>query len=278
MLILTGANAKFYRCLCQLLLSVRRHHDPAQCRVYDLGLDPRQAVDLRMRFRNVALRKLEFDRYPPHVRIDAETYAWKPLIIARELAACGGPVLWLDAATIVKSPLEAIEAEILEKGQYVPISGNMQATVERWTHPATLERLGTPSGPVRSMHQRAGGVCGFDGRNSVVRRLVRRWKDLALMEEVIAPPGSNRSNHRFDQALLTLLLIEAAQCDGIQLTQDEIDVASSCPVPWLSARNNVSNCVPIIFDPLVRLFYGLHKWKKRRDHSARQNGQARSSP
>jgi len=113
-------------------------------------------------------------------------------------------------------------------------------------------------------------VCGFDGRNPVVHRLVRRWKDLALQEDVIAPPGSNRSNHRQDQALLTLLLIDAARNEGIQLTEDEIDVGSSCPIRWLSVRNKVSNSVPIMFDPWVRLFYRFHKWKKRRGHRARQ--------
>lgn len=275
MLILTGANAKYYRSLGQLLLSVRRHHDSAQCRIYDLGLDPGQASDLRKRFPKIAVREFDFDDHPPHVHIDAGTYAWKPLIIARELESCGDPILWLDSATVIRSPLDAIEAEIHKAGQYVPISGDMQATVQRWTHPATLARLGIPLGPVRSMHQRASGVCGFDGRNPVVRRLVHRWKELALKEEIIAPPGSNRSNHRQDQALLTLLLLEAAQRGGLQLTTDEIDVGSSCPIPWLSARNKVSNSVPLCFDSLVRLLYTFHRWNRKRGQRVRQRGLAR---
>jgi hypothetical protein len=271
-LIVTAASAEFYRCLCQLLLSVRRHHAPARCCVYDLGLKPTQATDLRIRFPDIAVRRFEFDNYPGHVRVDAETYAWKPLVIARELASCGGPLLWLDAATIIQSRLDAIEAKIREEGQYVPISGNHQATVERWTHPATLARLGIPAGPVRTMRQRAGGVCGFDGRNPVVSALVRRWKDLALQEDVIAPPGSNRGNHRQDQALLTLLLVEAEQSGRIRLTPDEIDVGSSCPIPWLSARNRVSNSVPLFLDSLVRLFYVVHRWQRTQAQRGRQRG------
>ena len=112
----------------------------------------------------------------------------------------------------------------------------------------------------------------------MVRRLVGRWRYLALKPDVIAPQGSNRSNHRQDQAILTLLLIEAAQCNDIQLTQDEIDVGSSCPIPWLSAQNKVANSIPIVFDPFVRLLYRCHKWKRRREHRARQDRESRSSP
>ena len=128
------------------------------------------------------------------------------------------------------------------------------------------------------MHQRAGGVCGFDGRNPAVRRLVDRWKDLALREEVIAPSGSNLLNHRYDQSLLTLVLIEATQRDGIRLTDHEIDVGSSCPIPWLSVRNKVPNSVPIILDPLVRLAYGIHRWRRKLGQRAQQGDQARSNP
>ena len=145
MRILTAANAQYYRCVCQLLLSVRRHQDPARCRVYDLGLQERQAADLRGRFPDFGVNKFQFDGHPAHVQMDAHTYAWKPLIIAEELASSDEPVLWLDAATVLRSTLQPIEKEILEHGQYVPISGDMQATVERWTHPATLKELGTPT-------------------------------------------------------------------------------------------------------------------------------------
>jgi hypothetical protein len=41
------------------------------------------------------------------------------------------------------------------------------------------------------------------------RQLIMRWRELALVRECIAPEGSNRTNHRQDQSLLTVLAYQA---------------------------------------------------------------------
>ena len=39
-----------------------------------------------------------------------------------------------------------------------------------------------------------------------VMALLREWRRCALIKDCIAPPGSNRRNHRQDQALLSILI------------------------------------------------------------------------
>jgi len=251
-LVLTGANAPFYRSLVQMLLSARRHGLLERCRVFDLGLDEDQHAALLRRFPGLDLRRFPFERYPGHVAMEAESYAWKPVIVAEALEEGADRVLWLDAATILLSDLSAIEAWIREDGQYVPIAGGPTHPIRRGIHPGTLEFLGVdPEEPFLGLRQRAGGVCGFDGGHPLGRRLALRWRDLALEPACIVPPGSHRGNHRQDQAVLQVLLHRAVRDEGLRLTDEEIDLTSVDPMPWLSTRNKLSNRIPIALDPIV---------------------------
>lgn len=256
MRILTGADRGYFRELCQLLLSARRHGVLHRCRVFDLGLSSRQRRRLEELFHPIDIRTFPFDAHPPHVRMAARSYAWKPIILAESMIEDGCPVLWLDSATVIHSDLEDLRRKITRDSQYVPISGGRDSTVERWTHQATLERLSVPPGdPLRQARQRAGGVCGFDPTFPLVLDLVLRWRDLALDAGCIVPPGSNRSNHRQDQAILTILLLRAARDRGLVLTPEEIDVGSAAPIPCLSARNKVPGWMPLFLDPILRRYF-----------------------
>ena len=52
---------------------------------------------------------------------------------------------------------------------------------------------------------RNAAIIGINYNVDWVRRLVKEWRDLALVKECICPDGSDRSNHRQDQAVLTIL-------------------------------------------------------------------------
>lgn len=43
-------------------------------------------------------------------------------------------------------------------------------------------------------------------------------------------------------------------------SQDEIDISSSRPVGFLRTRNKVAEFLPLGLDPLVRLFFTLHRY------------------
>ena len=54
-----------------------------------------------------------------------------------------------------------------------------------------------------------GAIVGFDMR--AYEQVVKPWAECALKRECIGPLGSNRGNHRQDQAVLTVLLYQAGR-------------------------------------------------------------------
>src|SRR5690606_20036117 len=81
--IVSAADARYFRCLLQLLASVARV-DPAQSLdviCYDLGLTPGQRAQLAARFPRAALRSYDLQRQRAFMRLRARTHnsnAWKP--------------------------------------------------------------------------------------------------------------------------------------------------------------------------------------------------------
>ena len=51
----------------------------------------------------------------------------------------------------------------------------------------------------------ASGMVGFNSKNKKSLNILNEWFEKAQIEKLIAPKGSSRSNHRQDQALLTLI-------------------------------------------------------------------------
>jgi len=91
---------------------------------------------------------------------------------------------------------------------------------------------------------RAAGACGFDPAQPAVRRLVQQWREWCLDPACIAPAGATRANHRFDQSVLSILLGCAMHDGTLVLHGDELDISSTRPTPYLSARNKVPAWVP----------------------------------
>ena len=48
-------------------------------------------------------------------------------------------------------------------------------------------------------------MIGFSSRSTKALNLLNEWFKYSMIREVIAPEGSDKSNHRQDQSLLTLL-------------------------------------------------------------------------
>lgn len=251
MLIVSGADRVYYRSLRQFLLSLERLGRSYPLVLYDLGLttDQRQWLEERHELRN-----FPFQQYPDHVRLERGTYAWKPIIVADLVSQTRGPVLWLDSATVVLSPLDRIEQELERTGLYTPFGGGGPIRVL----PTALALTGVNPELAR-LRTRASGVCAFDGRREWVRALTERWKQWALNSSIQAPPGARLAVHQFEQALLSLLLYDAQERGLVTLTRDALDISSAGPVPFLRTRNKVSNLIPLAADPLVRAFYCLHR-------------------
>ena len=267
--LVSAADYRYYRTLCQLLLSAERHRVLAGCDVvaFDLGLTSGDRAHLRRRFPWCTLERFSFDGYPPHVR-RLEICAWKPITIDEVCRGRGGLVLWLDSATLVRACLDDVFAQIAREG-VVALTG--QSPLPRWCHEATFRFMDV--NPVHMARRcRSAGVLGFDGSRADVRALVAKWRELSLIPECIDPPGASRANHRYDQSILNNLL---AQFDADRGRSDdtaaesEVDISSARPVTWVSTRNRVASWIPLSCDPLVRAWYAIYKRADRAALAAR---------
>lgn len=246
--VVSAASPAYFRSLLQLLLSLRRH-GYTRCIVYDLGLADSQRCRLLREFGWVQLRSLP--EGPAHLS-DWSNYAWKPTALAEVLEESELPVLWLDSACVLVHSLDPVVQHLLSHGLWVPLAGR-GSLVER-THPVMLREMAVEES-IRNQRFRAGGVCAFDPGQPGTRELVRHWRELAWDARVLAPPGSNRHNHRYDQAILTILLRRSA----MDPSQDEIDISSSRPISFLRTRNKVANWMPLALDGAVRLYFALRR-------------------
>ncbi len=260
--VLSAADAGYFRCLLQLATSLARTQPAGsvRCVAWDLGLTPAQRGSFARRFPDWRIRTFDFSRYPPHLRIRphrVNTNAWKPIVVREELAAADGPLLWLDSATVALAPLDPVFGEIARTGLYAPFGGG--SPVSAHTHPETLAAVGAAPW-VAQARQRASGVLGLDPARAWVRRLVDDWARACLEERIVVPRGADRGNHRFDQSVLNLLLYPMAAREGIALTNDEIDVSSARPTPLYRTRNKVARWLPLATDPLVRAWYASYRF------------------
>jgi hypothetical protein len=205
--------------LRNLLYSLSLFERQSRVIVHDLGLAPGERQQLIEAGWEV--RGFPFEAYPPHVdiRVNRGQYAWKPIIIADGLKEVAGMVLWLDAGNLVLGPLDNVRRRLLTDGVYSPRSGG---DVARWTHPGTLRFLGASS-ELLDKPNRTGGLVGFNAGYPGVTELVERWRQCALEPDCIAPFGSDRTNHRQDQAVLTVLLYQFQARQGCHLEEARLD-------------------------------------------------------
>jgi len=218
--LVTGASSNHFACLRNLLFTISAFEPRAPLIVYDLGLSARESAQLRRR--RCDLRRFPFENHPPHldIRVARGQYAWKPVIIADTLRECGGSVLWLDAGNLLVAPLTRIRKVLRRHGLYCPLSGG---DIRDWTHPGTLKYL-KASRALLSKPNRNAACVGFNARHPEIPELAERWKACALDKRCIAPRGSDRSNHRQDQAVLSVLLYQFQRRTGCKLIDDLLDV------------------------------------------------------
>lgn len=229
--IVTGASSNHYRCLRNLLFSLDLH-ETAPIVVYDLGLTPEEADALRAEGRQVV--RFPFERCPAFFGTSARMRApcaWKPVLIREVMERTEGPVLWLDAGDLVHEKLDKIRAVLSTTGFYSPTSSD---TIALYTHPRVVMLLDAQP-EILNDPNRNGAVVGF-GRNEIALDLSRIWRDCALREEIMLPPGWTMDLYRSDQAILSVLVAQFrrryqfAQVDerlGVSIHNDYLTLAQA---------------------------------------------------
>lgn len=215
--LVTGASSNHFVPLVWLLESVFHYVPGAQVIVFDLGLTDLEATVLKGL--RIDFRRFPFAQYPAYVS-DLTKFAWKPLIIQKVLAE-EGPLLWLDAGNQLLARPSRIEKAVERDGIYAPqaIIGNIKSK----TLPATRSYLGM-SDEIGQKRFRHAAVIGLHPRR---QSLADRWAEIALREETISPPGASRANHHFDQSILSILLHQLAEKEGLTLENEWLDVTAN---------------------------------------------------
>ncbi|MEO9482438.1 MAG: DUF1647 domain-containing protein [Ekhidna sp.] len=259
--IISACDKNFYRCFVQFIYSYERHHEYRNSNLifFDLGLNDEQRAELREKEKRnewLEVRSFDFSKYPSYYAPQNENYAWKPTLIHEVFEEKKGNILYLDSANLILKNLKPIWDLIETEGTYAPLCGT--GTLEEWTLDATLDYLDV-SEEHKNDRNRAGNTIGFSYHNEAVRSMVTQWKDLAAVEECIYPKGATRHNHKSDQSVITILLLQQQAKGNIQLTEQEVDISSSHPTKYISVRKKVTENMILPIGPMTYTYFKLQR-------------------
>lgn len=258
--IITAADSKYFLCLVQFINSFldSKEIDQSRLVIYNLGLTQQQIdyINEKASLSKIELKHPKFDQYPEFVAKNLKVYAWKPILIIEEINTEPGLYLWLDSAAIILRPLDRIWQQIASQGQYVPTAGS--SSLDYYTHSETLRLLAVDD-HIKTQLNRSGNLCGFSSQNKTIMDLLNEWKKLCLIPELITPEGSNRSNHRWDQSILSILLYKTASNNALKLTADAVNISSGYPISEISVRNIIRKKFPFFMMPIVKWYFLLER-------------------
>jgi len=201
--IITAADTSHFKSLDQLLNSINNNTNINNVTVYDLGLNLEEQVIILKKYSFIELKKFEFEKYPKFINLnqrDSGSYAWKPIIIYNEFSNFDKTIFWMDAGNLVTRNFNFLKYYTIINGFYSPYSSD---NVEKWTHKTVLDYFSVEKRILKKRNLNA-ALIGFNSsfRN---RNFINYWYKYALNKNIINPKGANKSNHRWDQSLLTIL-------------------------------------------------------------------------
>ncbi len=201
--LVTGSDFTHAKSMFNFLASAKKFAPDTEVIIYDLGMTQPQLRKLTRKF-SYEIRKFDYSKFPTYfnIRIAAGEYAWKPVIIEEVAKQRGDIIWWMDAGNIITAPLNTYIEETRKSGFWRTTSGG---TIGRWTHPAMLKYFNLPADWQYAGVMLAATSVAFDTHNKPAMKLLSDWAKYARIKECIAPEGSNRTNHRQDQALLSVL-------------------------------------------------------------------------
>jgi hypothetical protein len=209
--IVTGASQNHFKSLKQFLTTV--NNITQDCFVWDLGLDQQSVIELKTLFNNFSYRKFDYSKYPDYynINVNAGEYAWKPAVIKETMdellqqeISNSKILFWCDAGNMLNSDsIKLLEDIVIVNKLYSPTSN---LTIKILTHPKTLDYFSiNTENPILNNENRNAAQIGFLISDKEIQEFVNQFFECARQKACIAPEGSNRSNHRQDQAVFTIL-------------------------------------------------------------------------
>jgi hypothetical protein len=209
MIIISGCNSSFYLCIRQFLNNIKHYTRPCDTvYIVDLGLTTKQYNFLKSRkyetmfnFKLIQIPIEVVKTYPEHCR-DLQTYAFKAMVFDYLILKNNieDTVLWLDSANLIYRSLLEIEILIHSTKIYSPYSAE---TIKTYCHPLTIERMKYSGSLDKDML--SGGCIGINLKTDLGRCFLKDFVSMCFNKDIIVPEGSNKSNHRQDQSVLTIL-------------------------------------------------------------------------
>ena len=206
MIICSGACNSYYYSLRQLINNLvgmgKGNHF---FYIFNLGLHPKRWEFLKSRpnvknDQRFVWVEMPWDKFAPHYR-DLQTYAFKSACLKYIRDHINGQVvMWMDSACLLEARATEIEEMVRRYKVYSPYSA---ADIEKWCHPTTIERMGYCGSINHSM--RSGGLFAVDLSSPVGIAFLENYHRIMAYENIVCPLGSNKSNHRQDQSVLTIL-------------------------------------------------------------------------
>jgi len=206
--VVTAASQNHSKSLIQFLCSMIVNKVPfEEVFVYDLGLDPTTLRIIKDMFpaHHIRLRSFHYDKYPDYfdIHTNAGQYAWKPVIIeevAKEVKK--GLLFWCDAGNKIMDNMQSLFEFMRTTYIYTPASSG---TIRQWTHPRMLEYFFIQPNDIMNekIMRNAAQVCFHLCEDTM--EFIEEWSYCAQVRDCIAPKGSDRTNHRQDQSILSIL-------------------------------------------------------------------------
>ena len=202
-LVVTAASEKFFDRLENFIGSIHFWEPSQEILIYDLGLTKSQLLTV-LCWKNVQITSFPFSNYPLHVR-NIYNYAWKPILISLALEQAE-TILVLDSGLEIRQTLDNIKTILIAEGYFIATQSNF---VMRKTHVDTFTYLN-----VLNVHDFdkpfcSGGIQGYRKNATTTKRILPKVVKCALEETCIAPIGAGRSNHNFDQSVLSIVVYDA---------------------------------------------------------------------
>ena len=210
MVVVTAADQRYFAALVNLVGSIHFWSGDTKIVVYDLGFSEKMLREIE-KWQDVQLVSGFLEReLPPHCR-EILSYAWKPLIL-QDVIQQEAEVLWVDAGSDIRAPLSAIDELLIQDGHFFVQGQDIDMTTK--SHTGTYTYLGLSKQAFIGREHFSANLQGYVRDGKAHEKVLQPMCELSAIEACIAPPGSNLSNHRYDQSLLSILLYQS----GISVT------------------------------------------------------------
>jgi hypothetical protein len=209
--VVTAADESHFLSSINLLMSLQEFEPKVQIIYYDLGLSISQAHYIQNEFSYIRLIPFPYDDFPKYfdVTINAGEYAWKAACISLAVSSTENGILWFDAGNIITAKLDLIRKIIYKNGIFIMGSSS---TIRQLTHPKSLKYFRCAE--FLDLPQFSAAAIGFSQQSWEAKEILDYWLFCSKNKNIIAPKGSSRLNHRQDQAILTLIILEAEEMNA----------------------------------------------------------------